>query len=178
MKDNKPEEQEPRSAIKDTPTTRELTDHQVNGCNKHVSIVAVGPAGPGGAFHRYSMQLRRRGPEGKCDGPLIDALLINFQNGAIGESGPNGYTNEAFLALVAHRLRGFQAGPYACTENAIALQHVEAAMHTLRSRTARRVTASIEGTMAPDPVTQTDTAAAPEANDAGAEKPAEATSGL
>jgi hypothetical protein len=58
---------------------------------------------------------------------------IQFQNGPIAEAGVNGITQEVLLAIVADRLRSFQAGPYACQENADALSHVSAAQAVLQS---------------------------------------------
>lgn len=70
--------------------------------------------------------------------------LIRFQQGAVCEFGVNGVTNEAFLAIVAHRLQGFQAGPMACRENALALTKIEEALHWLQTRTRRRLAAGVE----------------------------------
>jgi len=43
-------------------------------------------------------------------------------------------------------LRSFQAGPYACRENALALTKIEEAMHWLNHRTAERQARGVEGT--------------------------------
>jgi hypothetical protein len=71
---------------------------------------------------------------------------ISFQNGPIAEAGVNGLTQEALLAIVADRLRSFQAGPYACPENGDALAAVEEAMACLHSRTKARMARGVEGT--------------------------------
>jgi len=130
----------------DHPATSQLRDHQVNGLNELVTIQIVDKPGPGGARHHYKLQLRRPGLTPGSPGPLVKECHIEFQNGAILERGPNGWTQEALLAIVAHRLMCFQTGPFACKENADALQHVQAAMETLQSRTQRRVAAGTEGT--------------------------------
>jgi len=70
---------------------------------------------------------------------------VLFQNGAIGDVGVNGVTQEVLLSIVADRLRSFQAGPYACPENALALSHVESAQAALHSRTKARVARGVEG---------------------------------
>lgn len=72
---------------------------------------------------------------------------INFQNGPIAESGVNGISNEALLAIVEDRLIGFQSGEYACRENAIALTKLQEAMMWLQKRTRDRVARGVEGTM-------------------------------
>jgi hypothetical protein len=60
--------------------------------------------------------------------------------------GVNGITNEVLLAIVADRLRGFQSSPYACQENAEALECTEAALRRLHDRTRAREARGVEGT--------------------------------
>ncbi len=48
--------------------------------------------------------------------------------------------------IVIDRLRWFQAGPFACRENALALTKIEEALHWLRYRTAERKARKFEGT--------------------------------
>jgi hypothetical protein len=62
------------------------------------------------------------------------------------EAGVNGISNEVLLTIVEDRLKGFQSGPYACRENALALTHVQDAMHWLHHRTRERVQRGVEGT--------------------------------
>ncbi len=73
-------------------------------------------------------------------------VTILFQNGPIGEVGVNGLTHEVLLAIIADRLRSFQAGQFACSENAAALESVEAAQRSLKSRTEARLARGVEGT--------------------------------
>ncbi|PZA14208.1 hypothetical protein, partial [Parazoarcus communis] len=75
-----------------------------------------------------------------------DFQTILFQNGPINEAGVNGLTHEALLAIVADRLRSFQAGPFSCKANACALTHIEEAMHWLQQRTLERMRRGVEGT--------------------------------
>lgn len=53
---------------------------------------------------------------------------------------------EALLAVIIDRLQCFQAGPYACRENAIALTKLEEAMMWLQKRTRDRLARGVEGT--------------------------------
>jgi hypothetical protein len=69
-----------------------------------------------------------------------------FQNGPIPEKGVNGLTQEVLLEICADRLRSFQAGPYACRENALALTKIEEAQMWLQSRTLKRMQRGVEGT--------------------------------
>jgi len=50
------------------------------------------------------------------------------------------------LAVLCDRLRGFQAGQYACKANACALTHLEEAQHWLQQRTIERMRRGVEGT--------------------------------
>jgi len=74
---------------------------------------------------------------------------IKFQPAPIPEVGVIGVTNEVLLAIVAKRLHEFQAGPYACRENAIALTHTIAALEALEARTRAREKRGVEGTVQP-----------------------------
>lgn len=128
---------------------RQITDHRVNGLNEKIEVTALDKPGPGGANHHYHVS----GPT-----PVSESFLY-FQNGPIGETGPNGNSNEAYLAVLIDRLRGFQhlrnpdgtfdfnsRGKYACRENAVALTHLEDALMWLQKRTRDRMARGVEGT--------------------------------
>ena len=74
------------------------------------------------------------------------AGIIKFQNGPIKEHGVNGITQEALLTICADRLRSFQAGAFACRDNAVALTHIETALMWLQKRTRERMSRGVEGT--------------------------------
>jgi hypothetical protein len=128
---------------------RTIYDHVVNPANDKLTINVVDAPGSGGASHSYEIVgFNTSGnPSDYADAPSTD-LGIVFQNGPINEVGVNGVTQEALLAIVVDRLRSFQAGPYACRENAIALTKVEEAMHWLQQRTIARMRRGVEGTHA------------------------------
>lgn len=119
---------------------RELTEHQVNPANDKLVIQVLDEPGAGGACHVYQV----RGYDNREADET--AVVIRFQNGPINENGVNGLTQEVLLAIVADRLRSFQAGQYACRENALALTKIEEAQHWLGSRTKGRVARGVEGT--------------------------------
>lgn len=123
---------------------RELTDHKVNPVNDKIKISVLDDPGAGGANHHYMMTLPdwTRAPDGSGAKGVWD---INFQNGPVAEAGINGVTQEALLAIVADRLRSFQAGPFSCRENAVALTHIETAMLWLYKRTLDRMSRGVEG---------------------------------
>lgn len=114
---------------------RTINDHKVNPANDKIEVHALDEPGAGGANHSYTAML----PDGMH-------YHIEFQNGPIAEVGINGITQEALMAICIDRLRSFQAGPYACRENALALTKLEEAMHWLHSRTLARMVRGVEGT--------------------------------
>jgi len=70
---------------------------------------------------------------------------INFQLGPVKENGVNGLTNEALLAILAHRIRFLNAGQFSCRENSLALTKIEEAAHWLEARTKDRLARNVEG---------------------------------
>lgn len=112
---------------------REIKDHQTNGTNERIQILALDEPGSGGAHHVY--EIHGAGA----------TVRLEFQHGPLGETGPNGITQEALLAVVIDRLRAFQAGPFACAENEKALKQAKAALTALHSRTKARVSRGVEG---------------------------------
>lgn len=125
---------------------RILTDHITNVANDLIKIEVMGEPGPGGANHLY----RARWTPKVTDPQSFprNSLQIAFQNGAIAETGVNGITHEALLAILIDRLRSFQEGPYNCRENALALTKMEEALMWLHKRTMGRMKRGVEGTMA------------------------------
>lgn len=154
--------------------TRTITDHKVNGLNEAIEIIAVDQPGPGGANHRYDIIGRAEDIPGT---PVrLFGANLRFQNGPIASATDmNGITNEALLAVLIDRMRGFQGvppvhsapeitgvlttepkdyaaknlrAPFACRENAMALTHLEEALMWLQKRTLDRVKRGVEGSMA------------------------------
>lgn len=117
---------------------RTLTEHVVNPTVDTLIIAVVDEPGHGGASHHYVVEA----------GEFPNMLHVKFQNGPIKEAGVNGVTHEALLAIVADRLRSFQAGPYHSDDNATALAHINAAQAALQNRTRARMTRGVEGTHA------------------------------
>lgn len=131
---------------------RALQGHKVNPANDKLEITVADAPGAGGASHRYEIRgldttsnPSRANEEG---GGVVRAneVVILFQNGPIPESGVNGVTHEALLAILVDRLQSFQKGPYGCRENALALTKLEEAQHWLHSRTRARMERNVEGT--------------------------------
>jgi hypothetical protein len=129
---------------------RTIEDHKVNPVNDTLQITVEDERGAGGANHLY--RVSGFNISGNPSRPVAlhkqedGAVDILFQNGTIPENGVNGLTQEVLLAIVADRLRSFQAGAFACKENACALTHIEEAMHWLQQRTIKRMRRGVEGT--------------------------------
>jgi hypothetical protein len=125
---------------------REVSSHKVNGLNELIKIDVIDEPGSGGACHRY--RLSHPGPIGPINPSNQPSYSeVSFQNGPIGEVGVNGISNEALLAIVEDRLKGFQSGKFACRENALALTHLQESMHWLHHRTHERFQRGVEGAL-------------------------------
>ena len=148
-------------------TTRQITDHKVNGLNEAITVIADDAPGPGGANHRYSIHVHT-GCCKETKAQRIAFFTIVFQNGAIAKPEDiNGLSNEALLAILIDRMRGFQGmlprteeqtlanlnntggKNFACRENAIALTHMEEALMWLQKRTRDRMARGVEGSLKP-----------------------------
>ena len=119
---------------------QEITSHKVNGLNEALLVQVLDPPGSGNACHEYQVRLWEKDQED------VELCNIRFQNGPITEAGVNGISNEALLAVVEHRLQGFQSGEYACRENAVALTKLQESMMWLQKRTRDRMARGVEGT--------------------------------
>jgi hypothetical protein len=123
---------------------RQLTDHIVSADQAvQLEITVSDEPGAGGANHRYHIDWLG---DTVWENAIPNSLDIHFQEGPIKEAGINGVTQEALLAIVIDRLRSFQAGPFSCRDNAVALTHCEEALMWLHRRTMARIKRGVEGT--------------------------------
>lgn len=131
---------------------REIRDHIVSNDlpQSQLTIQVLDEPGAGGACHAYLIgHFSADSNASFRDYPFHTQrnwAPVLFQNGPIKELGVNGVTQEALLAIVIDRLRSFQAGPFSCRENAIALTHAETALMWLQKRTTDRLRRGVEGT--------------------------------
>jgi hypothetical protein len=72
-------------------------------------------------------------------------LQVAWQNGTMKQHGVNGSLVEDLLEAVRARLQFYQDSKFACRENALALTHVEEALHWMDHRTADRGVRGVEG---------------------------------
>lgn len=108
------------------------------GSSNFTQCFVLDEKGQGNANHRYSVSTVHE--------PSVVVATVDFQNGPILEHGVNGCHNEDLLAIVLHRLEGFQSGDYKCRENALAITKIEEALHWLNHRTSKRKQRGVEGT--------------------------------
>ena len=105
-------------------------------------IEVLDKPGQSGACHRYQIRTFGTALPGGI-GPTV--AEIKFQDGPVKETGVNGCQIEDLLLVVKDQLESFQAGPFACDENARALDMVGGALHALYSRTTDREQRGVEG---------------------------------
>lgn len=120
----------------------EIKSHQINECNKAIQIVALDEPGIGGACNSY--RVTHSTASGPCKGEPSHTYLT-FHSGPVVE-GINGLTNEVLLAILIHRMEGFQTGKFACPENDNILRHLEEAFWASVDRTIGRMQRGVEGT--------------------------------
>lgn len=132
----------------------ELTGFEVPGAESGIKVLVLDKPGPGGACHDYFVMM----PGGEevidaADGSIEQILIqggpgsmhIHFQEGSVKEAGVNGLTHEVLLAILQHRLRSFQAGPFPHESNKLAINACEEAMAVLHVRTQQRILRGVEG---------------------------------
>lgn len=97
--------------------------------------------------HQYHIAHREIDPETGLGIEFKPLLDIQFQNGPRKDpSAKTGVLDTDLLEVVRHRLNGFQSGPYATRENAIALTHIEEALMWMNKRVEDREERGVMGT--------------------------------
>jgi len=110
------------------------THHDGLGLNDLISITAD-ELGAGNASHTYRLNI-----EGGAESVIV------FQHGPRNETGSTaGVTDQAVLSVLIDRMKCFNAGPYGCRENALALTKMEEALHWMRARAEERRSRGVLG---------------------------------
>lgn len=112
-------------------TKMEQRHHDGHGLNDRLTITCdKRDPNAGGASHMYAATMI-----GVC-GNVLD---LTFQHGQLDAPGSTlGITDAALLAVMLDRYEGFQAGPYACRENALVITKLEEALHWMNHRANER----------------------------------------
>lgn len=71
-------------------------------------------------------------------------MELKFQSGAVKLNGPNGWTNEALLAVLIDRTEHLES-MFPCVQNRHAIQHMQEALALFNARTAERLQRGVEG---------------------------------
>ena len=123
------------------------------GTTRFTRVVATDGPGAGGANHAYTVEhvdaIRAEvaGEDAASTYAPFELGKVVFAHGQFGAKGPSeGVFNEDLIAMVIDRLNAFQAGPYRCLENAVAITKLEEAMMWLGKRTADRERRGVLGT--------------------------------
>lgn len=126
---------------------RVITDHKISELNRrNIKVFATDEADPkDGASHEYAIEVIFDGDTANNVDHVIQRVELKFQHGPLQEAGINGITDQALIAVVLDRLRGFQAGPFSCRDNSIAITKLEEAMLWMGKRYADRAARGVEG---------------------------------
>lgn len=112
--------------------------------NKLNNVFAQGKTGPCGERSEYAVV--RPCADDETAGEMI--AIIQFQHGPRDVNGSiAGILNEDALEMVRDRLTAVQDSPLACHWNAMALDHIEAALLYLKQRSDDRAERGVIGTL-------------------------------
>lgn len=117
--------------------------HDGHGLNDLITIYSDEPdvEKGGGACHRYRAIIGSAEPSWEND-----IANVQFQHGPRNVEGSEpGCTDGVLLAILIDRYEGFQAGPYACAENAETLGYMKAALGCMKSRADERASRGVLG---------------------------------
>lgn len=93
----------------------------------------------GNASHKYEGVLT-------IDGEQEAQIVVQFQHGPRDEPGSApGATDAALITILLDRYRGFQAGPFACRENALVITKLEESLLWMKSRAFKRAQQGVLG---------------------------------
>ena len=107
-------------------------------------VFREGEIGPGEAYHDYSVVMWR---STKTGGGSVSSVPIRFQKGPRTDpDSRTGVLDGDLLEIVRDRLKAFQAGEFACRENACALTHIEEALMWMNKRAEDRAERNVLGT--------------------------------
>ena len=121
---------EPAGTYEDLYEMGGLSDCKISGQPLHAEDVSDGDGSPDGGFVEST------------------GLQVRWQRGPIDkESSPpwNGSFPVTVLEAVLHRLLYYQNGKFACQDNEVAIEHIEAAIETLNERQVERFCRGVQG---------------------------------
>lgn len=126
---------------------RPIFDHKNNKFNREcIEIKTADLRQSDNAHHKYSIEVYGDPSGGvQPQWAILHSVELQFQNGGLKEVGPNGITDQALIAVVLDRLRGFNDGPYRCRENSMMITKLEEALMWGEKRGNDRARRNVEG---------------------------------
>lgn len=128
---------------------RPLYDHKNNKFNRDcIAVTTADVRQSDNANHAYKIAVYPAFDENGCREPdvaPITEVTLQFQNGGLKDVGPNGITDQALLAIVLDRLRGFNDGPFRSRENSVMITKIEEALMWGEKRGNDRSRRGVEG---------------------------------
>ena len=112
------------------------------GQHRFTEVNVMDEPGDGGACNEYHISRVNT----VSDEIAGEFGFVKFQKGPVKENGVNGCFQEDLIVIAIDRLRSFQAGDFACRENALALTKLEECLMWLQKRTENRLSRGVEGT--------------------------------
>ncbi|HEX8637575.1 MAG TPA: hypothetical protein VF692_05900 [Pyrinomonadaceae bacterium] len=123
-----------------------IHEHKINKFNREcVNVAAIDEKSSDNANHKYEISVWKNAETSDQNDELVEVCQLNFQNGGLKEVGPNGITDQALIAVVLHRLRGFNSGQFASRDNSLAITHLEDALMRMERRSNDRARRGVEG---------------------------------
>lgn len=121
---------------------RVVDSHKTAGLDELTDALEIVSSDPdpdnGGGVHRYKVW---------AEGELVAAL--RFQQGPRGQEGSRpGLTSQALVSILIDHFQSFQAGPYACRENALVITALEEAKGWMIKRVIDRKRRQVLGRLA------------------------------
>lgn len=122
--------------------------HDGLGLNDRITIWAdERDPGAGGASHRYTASINTEVRDEKGEEIHLEVLDVQFQHRPRHDpEATSGITDAVLLAILIDRMKAFQAGPFSCRENALALTKLEEAHQWLGHRARDRARRGVLGT--------------------------------
>lgn len=114
--------------------TEVIHEHRIGGASLRVRSVIDAPYHAAGQFYVAETDLHD-----------TNEHPLEFHRGNPAEVGFNGWTNEALLAVLIHRV-GVLDAAVPCAENKAAIEHMQSAVGYLNRRTTKRQARGVEGT--------------------------------
>ena len=126
---------------------RPLYEHEINKFNRECVKVETADERneADNAHHAYKISVVKEAQTSDEQTQIVYEVVLQFQNGGLKETGANGITDQALLAICLDRLRSFNQGKFSSRENSLAITHIEDALLRMERRSNDRARRGVEG---------------------------------